>query len=403
MLGHRITLTAAMALFFSGSLHAGETEPAHDVEPAWGGAVNGIQIAVEIKDDFIQSGTCSVKLRLRNTGAVPVNLPAESFCWLFIAQSSESGKKGYFTSKVPLVKKEAGDAPTAAASGTVDLGEFSFGDTDIYPYAKNLKVTSGFPGAENQPLPPPAGKLNRTIQSGKVTGKVMVFLPGEKQTFLTSNAIDITVKPPDLAKLTDEERRKFVVDLLARFDKDAWSASSAHDTAVALGSGIVPDLVAAVKDIKRPGHSSMWLATAIADIRSEKSAEALIALLDDSRKEIRYVIAYHGQKQENEKLDKAIIGKASAGGDDRFTAWALVGFLVHRKTAPEALLKAGLESGDPRARAAAVQALATMAGDKSVAPLRILAKDADQRVSATAKKVLEAMNQNKGTQAPKGE
>jgi HEAT repeat protein len=65
--------------------------------------------------------------------------------------------------------------------------------------------------------------------------------------------------------------------------------------------------------------------------------------------------------------------------------------MVFRGQAPDEVLKASLESDDPKARATAAEALAGRAGDESVARLLPLLQDKDPRVRGTAAQVLGKM------------
>jgi len=183
-------------------------------------------------------------------------------------------------------------------------------------------------------------------------------------------------------------------NLLRQFNQSAWSAQKAHDRAVQIGAVILPDLIAAAAERPRPGYARMWLATAIADISDSRSVAALLALLDDPDINIGCVAGYYGPKQKSATLDQAIGTKAASLHNARFTSYALLGFLTFRGEAPEGLLQAGLESDDPRTRAAAVHALAEMASEQSKTRLQALLQDKDQRVRAAARQVLDAMKGN---------
>jgi HEAT repeat protein len=135
----------------------------------------------------------------------------------------------------------------------------------------------------------------------------------------------------------------------------------------------------------------MWLTTAIADIPDARSAAALLALLGDPDVTVGCVAGYYGPKQKNTTLDQAIVARAASAHNARFTSYALLGYLTFRGEAPEGLLQAGLASDDPRTRAAAAQALATMASEPSKTRLRALLQDKDKRVRAIARQVLDAM------------
>ena len=205
---------------------------------------------------------------------------------------------------------------------------------------------------------------------------------------MTSNSVEFLVGPPDFKALSPEARQAFIADLMKQFDRDAWSGQQAHNTAVRLGAEVLPAVLAAAFEKDRPEPARLWLATTLADIRDPRSAEALIKLLDDPLEGVRSVVAFHGPKQESADLDKAIIAKVRGGGQPGLAAWAILGFLVHRGSAPEEVLKAGLESDDPRARAAVAEALARHASDENVARLIALLGDKDERVRGAAAAVL---------------
>ena len=179
--------------------------------------------------------------------------------------------------------------------------------------------------------------------------------------------------------------------LLKQFDRDAWSARSAHEQAVKLGKQVLPDLIVAAEEQSRPEYSRLWLATAVADIEDKKAADALIALLGDRLETVRSVVAYYGPKQKSQELDRAIVHKAAQGTDASLIAYALLGFMVFRETVPDERVKAGLESDNSKVRATAVKALKGMASELNVSRLKKLSKDTDERVRATARKVLDAM------------
>jgi len=74
-----------------------------------------------------------------------------------------------------------------------------------------------------------------------------------------------------------------------------------------------------------------------------------------------------------------------AGEAPQLAAWALLGFMVHRKTVPEA---AGLESKDPKARTTAAEVLARHASDENLSALVGLLADENDRVRGVAAKML---------------
>jgi hypothetical protein len=213
-----------------------------------------------------------------------------------------------------------------------------------------------------------------------------------RQAILTSNTLRADVDPPAWDELTKTQQAAYTKELLKRFNKSAWSGQQAHHAAVKIGKPLVPALIEAAGQVKRPGHSRMWLTTTLADIRDKRSAEALIDLLNDKTAGVRYVVAYHGPKQQSKPLDAAILRSATAGKADlRLKSFALLGFLVHRSKVPEKLVAASLESDEAKVRAAAARALSRRASAANLQRLVKLLRDDSARVAATAAKVLGAM------------
>jgi HEAT repeat protein len=249
-------------------------------------------------------------------------------------------------------------------------------------------------GKPAEALPAVAGKLGKLLASGKAVAKFTVCLPvaGANPVLVSTNKADFLVGTPDLKTLSPEARKAFEADLLKQFDRDAWSGSQAHDAAVQLGKEALPVLIAAASEAGRPPHARLWLTTALCDIQDERAVDALIKLLDDPAGGVRSVVAYHGPKQKSARLDKAIVDKARSGKNPGVAVWALMGFMVNRGTAPEEVLKASLESSDPRARAQAAEQLAQSANEDSISRLAALATDKDERVRSTAVSMLGKMN-----------
>ena len=105
--------------------------------------------------------------------------------------------------------------------------------------------------------------------------------------------------------------------------------------------------------------------------------------------------AYHGVKQRSAKLDEAILAKPRGGKDPTFTAWAVRGFWDFRKSVPAELVQAGLTSEEPRARAAAAQAVASQGGKDAAGPLLPLLADRDEQVRAAAARSLGGLDLGK--------
>ena len=271
----------------------------------------------------------------------------------------------------------------------------ALGPSAAYPSdAARALLTAYLEEKADAALPASAGRLTELLWPGKAVAKFTLCLRGfgERPLAVVSNSLELDVAPPAIESLDAKAREAFVARLLDQFDRDAWAAEQAHDTAVRIGKDLLPRLIAAAEDQRRPGFSRMWLATALADIRDPSAAEALVRLLADRSQGVRRVAAYHGPKQADAGLDEAIIRSAAGSSDGGLVALALLGFLVFRGTAPEAIVKAGLDSDEPRARAAATEALATRRNHLTVERLAALLKDKDERVRRTAAAVLGRMD-----------
>lgn len=394
---HKFFFAAALSAFlFSTGLATAKESPtpakagSAAASPAveWSQPSAGVQAGFALRQPVQVNGAISFGLSLRNTGSGAVALgPAkEAFAWVLVAQGKENV---YYTEKLPL--QAAQEWPAALAGGTeLELKALDLQGVKAYRYVKGTKLAGGYPAAE---AAAPAGKVGALLTPGRATAKWIVLLPrqGEPPLSLISAALPLEVSAGNLDALSPAQRAKWIADLLQRFDRDAFGGQAAHAQAVKIGKPLLRELIAAVKEADRPSHSRMWLATTIADIPDDSAAAALADLLNDSDGAVRCVVAYHGPKQKNDKLDKAIIAAARESKDDRFAAYALLSFLVHRGKVPDELVHVGLNSPDPRARATAAKALATMASQDTLARLRDLAKDQDPRVRDSAQKILDAM------------
>jgi len=364
-------------------LRAGEAQ-------AWGKADGELQIALAVASEVTAGRAFEVRLSIKTADVDSVTLPALDtvFAWLFFAQGSDDGKKGYFTEKLTL-EVSAEWPRQLPPEKPFEFKPKDLAEATVYPYHKGQKMVRGYPildGPDGKVEP--AGKLSGVLTAGKASLRMMFCIPrgNDRPLLLTSNTVQLQVLSPDAAQFSPA-----VAALLKDFDRDPFGGKAAHASAVKLGAAIVPELVRAVKVQKRPDYARLWIATAIADIVSENSVAALTELLDDPLPTVRAVVGYHGPKQKSEKLDKLIVGKAAASRDGNLIAYALLGFLVYRNSVPAELLKAGLDSDDPRARSTAISAIGNSANDFNIQRLRELAADKDERVRATAKKVLAIM------------
>jgi hypothetical protein len=400
-----VALAAVLVLVAAAA--GGETPAAQSAAPQmpqvqWGPPSGGLLLSLGLEGDVSVGGRVRVNVSLKTAGGGSVALPPakDVFGWVLVAQSTPGSKKAFYSERIPVA---AGGAPwPAELSGDAVLALKSLDLTAVTVYSpqgaeESRKLLMAYVSAAQSgaapasaDLPRPAGKMGQVLLPGRAMAKFTLCLPmaGAAPVLVTSAATDILVGPPDLKGLPAEARQAFLADLLKQFDRDAWSGQQAHDTAVRLGPEVLPQILEAAKEQKRPAHARLWLATALADIRDERSVDALIQLLDDPMGGVRSVVAYHGPKQNSPRLDKAIIAKVQASKDGLLAAWAMKGFMVHRGTVPEEVLAAGLESDDPRTRATVAEALARHAGDYDTARLVALLEDKNERVRGTAAAML---------------
>lgn len=359
----------------------------------WGRAVSGLQTSIRVAGDVRVADKLTLHLAVRNIGGAAVRLgPGDkAFGWAFLGQDG----KGVYSEKIFLARRQ-GDWPESLDSKEeLRFQPIELSRQKVFPYRQGqLRIVAGYPEAvEGKPDPAPTGPVSEALFAGSAGIRWILVLTGaaDREIVVVSNTAALDVLPPEIETLSPEAREAFVAKLLARFRRDAFSARSACRAATRLGPTIVPELIVTVEDRKAPTFARMWAATALADIGGERSADELIELLEDPEASVRYVVCYHGPKARSEKLDQAIAAKVQSAGDGRMTAYASVGFLVFRSRVPEGILKAGLESDDPRARAAVARALSQQANDLNVSRLVALLKDADEQVRSLAASALGKM------------
>ena len=382
---------AALAFLRIGA--AAETQPA---PLPWGTGKAGVQISLSVPGPVRAGGKFQVRVAIRNVGSAPVALPGtkDVFGWLLLLYSRDNA---YVTGKAfPAAELELGKWPGKLAGGkTIRFKPADLSGLNVYSYDKRRKVYTAYLKPDSgATLPAPDGTLARKLAPAKARARFMLYLPrpGERPLVLSSNVVDLEIAPPDWAQLSADAQKAFAARLLKQFDKDAWAAMSAHGQAVGIGPPIVPYLIQAVRQRNRPGFSRLWLATALADIRCDESADELIRLLDDPSGGIRSVVGYHGPKQRSAKLDAAVIKKIAKEKDTGPVSYALLGFMVFRNRVPEELLAASFDSKDPRVRATFAAALKGRASDFNVSRLAALLADENERVRSAAAKALGAMN-----------
>jgi len=401
-IAHLMRPSGSIVLFIFALLGAadGAALPDADGDPEvaespteWGRPVAGLQVSLSLAAEARAHGRIAVRAALRNTNAGPVSLgPAEGvFGWLLVVQKTGEKKRGFYSERVSLAA-EAGRWPgELGADGTIRFEAIDLSPRAAYSSDTGRQLLSAYLSkGSDEELPSPAGKLGEVLSPGPAAAKFTLLVPTRSGEPLPigSNTLRIEILPPDLPSLAPEVRTRFIADLLAQFDRSPWAAKQAHDTAAALGRPIVPDLIAAAFESGRPTFSRMWLAAALADIQDPRCADTLVKLLDGKAEAVRRVAAYHGPKQKDGRLDAAIVANVQTSGDARMTALAMLGFLVFRGQVPEPILEAGLESEDPRARAAAAEALSKHASRFNVERLVALLGDENERVRGAAASVL---------------
>jgi HEAT repeat protein len=391
-------LLALLALLAMAASSAPAAEKPAATETPWGPPSAGLTVSLAVDGAVAVNGPMKITVSLQTVAGQAVALPQakEAFGWLLVAQGTGATKKAFYSGTLAVFQDAtAWPAELAAEKSLTSLPQDA-GPAAAYKSEDARELLAAYLAAGQRPakpldaLPAKIGELTGVLAPGRAMAKLTLCLPraGGAPIILTSNSVELTVSPPDLAALSPEAQQAFLADLMKQFDRDAWSGQQAHDTAVRLGAAALPSLLVAAFEKDRPAHARLWLATALADIRDPQSAEALIKLLDDPQDGVQNVVAYHGPKQANPALDKAIIAKVQTAKNSGLAAWATLGFMVHRGQAPEELLKAGLESDDPRARAAVAEALAQHASPENVARLVALLADPDERVRGTAAAIL---------------
>ncbi len=311
-------------------------------------------------------------IAFRNTGVVPASLGGREqlFGYLLIAQKTNI----YYTGKIRPAAGVAKWTGRIAPGKVLHLPAFDISGLEVFSYMRGLKVKDGYPvqivaGEVRARLP--AGKVADVLRPGTVKVKCVVYLDrGREGTLLLEGRmIRVSLGVGDFSRLPADTRKRLLVDLSARMKKDAFSAKAACADAVRMGEHAVPALIAVVHDGRAKGFARMWAATALAGIGGKDAADVLIECLTDSTAGIRHVAAYHGLRAKNAKFDKALNERAIGGKDPMLTAWAIMGYLKFRKSAPAALLTAGVDSPQWKARAAVVETIAAGRPDKSHLPI----------------------------------
>jgi len=385
--GH-IVITAVLLGAVAGGA-AGAEPPVEQ----WGQPRAGLQLSLTAVGQPALGAKLPVRLAVRNTGTSTVQFSETepALAWFTVVRSRD---EAWLTEKVSL-KAVAPNWPARIVGGKgAAVKAFDLAARHVYPYAHSREILKNYLGIKDaKPLPATVGTLGRNLRSGAMVLRCRIVLPrpDDKPLILTSNKFTVDVAPPDLAALAEAERKAYVARLLKRFDRDPWSGQAAHDICVRMGTSVVPYLAEAAFERNRPGHARLWIAAAIADIPCPTSVETMIKLLGERHAGVRHVVAYHGPKQRNAKLDKAILARTLERKDPRMTGLAVVGFLAHQGKVHDSLLAASLDSNDPRVRTVAAEALSQHASVQNVLRITALLKDKHERVRGAAATTLAAM------------
>ena len=377
---------------------SGGTPVVNATQPArppmeWGKSVAGLQLSLSQDQAVAVGSNFNVTLTVRNAGMVPADLGAAgaAFAWATVVYSRQNA---WMTEKIPVSELEGNWQARLPAGRPLKLGTTDLARRGVYPYRLAKDVLKSYLGVRGaMELPSAQAALSRKLMPGmlRLRMSLLIVPPGAAPLVLKSNKLAVEVAPGSLESLSPADREAYVGRLLEKFNRDAWSGKAAHSVAVHLGKPVVPYLIRAVSQHGRPGHARMWMGTALADIRDERAAEALVRLLDDTAGGVRLVAAYHGPKQHSPELDKAIVRQSLRRNEPRMIGLAMLGFLAFRGQARQELLEASLEHEDPRIRSTATHVLSQRAGPDEVKSLALLLKDKNPRVRGAAARTLGAM------------
>ena len=366
----------------------------------WGQAKGGLQVGLAGEANPPVGGEFDFRIALKNSSASAVKLPDASKVvgWFLVGQQEAEDKK-FYTQRFYLALGMDDWPAELESGGEVLLKPVSIGSGTVYSSKFSRELLTAYVSNKITDLPSSEGRLVDVLQVGPASVRLTLLLPKDEggTEGLNSNVVEVKVNARPLVTMTPEARKEYVADLLQQFDKDEWSAMKAHDQAVALGKDLVPDLIPAAKDKKRPKFARMWLATALADIRDPQSASALEDLLDDKEQEVVYVVCYHGAKQRSDRLDEAITKMVEKSKDNRLTAYAILGYIVFRGTAPDELMKLTLDSSDPRVRGTLSMALKNQASDFNLSRLMEFLSDTSDNVRINSARMLQQLGRKTPT------
>jgi hypothetical protein len=357
----------------------------------WGEAKDGLAVSLGLEGQAIAGEKLTVRIALRNNGAAAAKT-GPAFCWLLLVQSKE---KAFYSEKILLAGEK--DWPDELPAGKAAEVVADLSKRSGYPFQRGLKVTGGYPageaGAANaQPL----GGIAQLLSKGNVMGRCTVCLPvREPPIVLSSNALAIAVAsadaPPRPRTPTGPNAK-----LIEQFMRSAFAARAAHERATQIGAQVLDEIVEALDDPGAPDFARAWLATTLVDLKDPKAIEPLLRLLGRGDPNITHVIAYHGAKLRNARLNEAILAKAQSGSDPTFTAWAARGMTTFGATSPDKLIPIALKSKDPRARAEIAKVLAANPQGGNLDSLLDLLADEHDLVRAGAAQAITEANKQSG-------
>ncbi len=338
----------------------------------WGRSKAGLAVSAASADEWSLTRTMKLNLAVRNTGIVPGSLGGKEqlFAYLLIAQKSNV----YYTEKIKPAGGIAKWTGKLDPAKTLQMPTFDIAGLKVFSYMRGLKVKDGYPvqivgGEVRSRLA--AGKVADVLRPGPVKVKCVMYLDREAEgtLLLEGKMIKVSLGVGDFSRLPEQRRKRLLADLSARMKKDAFSAKAACMDAVRMGVPAISTLAKVVHDARAKDFARMWAATALAGIGGKDAADVLIECLTDKTAGVRYVAAYHGLRAKNARFDKALNERAIGGKDPMLTAWAIMGYLKFRKSVPPALLIAGVNSPQPKARAAVVETIAGGKPDRSHLPI----------------------------------
>jgi len=370
-----------------------ETGPAsRPAERPWGPAKAGVSISVAAAGVWKLGGPMVVDFAIRNTGKVPATMPPKEdlFGFLLIAQ----GRTGWFSERIRHARGMT-DWPGRLAGGkTVPLPAEDVAGLDAFVYQRGMRFHEGYPTAFAGGRPGPAtraGTFGQVLKPGKVKVRYIAYLlrGAEGPLQLVGPTLEMNLGLENFADLPEPMRREILAEIGERLRKDAFSAMAAHRDAVQIGRAAAGTVLAVVADRSAPAFARMWAATALADIGGPEAAKALIDCLTDPQEGVRHVAAYHGVKLRDKAFEAALNKRAAGGEDAMLTAWAIMGYLRFRKAVPAALMAAGVESKQWKARAAVAETIARGNPNRSHLPLlRKLVVDENAMIRLSAARAI---------------